>query len=67
MSRHTAANGEDQELPERENGTESREPLAMCAQKRWRRLRGSAQFADLVAEVKSTDGNDGRESSRKAA
>ena len=41
--------------------------LAMSAQKRWRRLRGFGQLADLVAQVKFVDGIDEREIRRKAA
>ena len=41
--------------------------LAMSAQKRWRRLRGFGQLADLVAKVKSVDGIDERELRRNAA
>lgn len=41
--------------------------LAMSAQKRWRRLRGFGQLADLVAKVKFVDGIDERETPRKAA
>jgi transposase-like protein len=41
--------------------------LAMSAQKRWRRLRGFRQLADVVAGVKFIDGIDEREVSRKAA
>ena len=41
--------------------------LAMSAQKRWRRLRGFRQLADVVAGVKFIDGVDEREISRKAA
>ena len=41
--------------------------LAMSAQKRWRRLRGFGQFADLVAKVKFVDGIDEREITRNAA
>jgi putative transposase len=41
--------------------------LAMSAQKRWRRLRGFKQLADVVAGVKFIDGVDEREVSRKAA
>ena len=41
--------------------------LAMSAQKRWRRLRGFGQLADLVAKVKFVDGIDERETRRKAA
>lgn len=41
--------------------------LAMSAQKRWRRLRGFGQLADLVAKVKFVDGIDERENRRKAA
>lgn len=42
--------------------------LAMSAQKRWRRLRGFRQLADVVASVKFIDGIDERKiSSRKAA
>jgi transposase-like protein len=42
--------------------------LAMSAQKRWRRLRGFRQLADVVAGVKFIDGMDERKiSSRKAA
>jgi putative transposase len=41
--------------------------LAMSAQKRWRRLRGFRQLADVVAGVKFIDGVDAREVSRKAA
>ena len=40
--------------------------LAMSAQKRWRRLRGFGQLADLVAKVKFVDGIDEREIRRKA-
>jgi len=41
--------------------------LAMSAQKRWRRLRGFGQLADLVARVKFVDGIDEREITRNAA
>ena len=41
--------------------------LAMSAQKRWRRLRGFRQLADVVAGVKFVDGIDQRHISRKAA
>ena len=41
--------------------------LAMSAQKRWRRLRGFRQLADVIAGVKFIDGVDEREISRKAA
>lgn len=41
--------------------------LAMSAQKRWRRLRGFHQLADVIAGVKFIDGVDEREVSRKAA
>ena len=41
--------------------------LAMSAQKRWRRLRGFRQLADVVAGVKFIDGVDERNISRKAA
>ncbi len=41
--------------------------LAMSAQKRWRRLRGFGQLADLLAKVKFVDGIDEREIRRKAA
>lgn len=41
--------------------------LAMSAQKRWRKLRGFRQLADLVAGVRFIDGVDEREISRKAA
>jgi len=41
--------------------------LAMSAQKRWRRLRGFRQLADVVAGIKFIDGVDEREISRKAA
>lgn len=41
--------------------------LAMSAQKRWRRLRGFEQLADVIAGVKFIDGVDEREVSRKAA
>jgi hypothetical protein len=41
--------------------------LAMSAQKRWRRLRGFRQLADVIAGVKFIDGIDERKISRKAA
>lgn len=41
--------------------------LAMSAQKRWRRLRGFRQLADVVAGVKFIDGIDERKVSTKAA
>ena len=41
--------------------------LAMSAQKRWRRLRGFRQLADVAAGVKFIDGVDERNISRKAA
>ena len=41
--------------------------LAMSAQKRWRRLRGFRQLADVVAGVQFVDGIDQRHISRKAA
>jgi putative transposase len=41
--------------------------LAMSAQKRWRRLRGFQQLADVIAGVKFIDGIDERTISRKKA
>ena len=41
--------------------------LAMSAQKRWQRLRGFRQLADVGASVTFIDGIDERKSSRKAA
>ena len=41
--------------------------LTMSAQKRWRRLRGFGQVADVVAKVKFVDGIDEREIRRKGA
>jgi transposase-like protein len=41
--------------------------LAMSAQKRWRKLRGFRQLADVVAGVTFIDGVDERTISRKAA
>ena len=41
--------------------------LGMSAQKRWRRLRGFRQLADVIAGVKFIDGVDERSISRKAA
>jgi len=41
--------------------------LAMSAQKRWRRLRGFRQLADVVAGIRFVDGIDERTISRKAA
>ena len=41
--------------------------LAMSAQKRWRRLRGFLQLADVIAGVTFADGIDQRKISRKAA
>lgn len=41
--------------------------LAISAQKRWRRLRGFRQLADVVAGVKFIDGIDERKLSRNAA
>lgn len=41
--------------------------LAMSAQKRWRRLRGFRQLADVIAGVKFIDGTDERKISRVAA
>ena len=41
--------------------------LAMSAQKRWRRLRGFLQLADVVAGVIFVDGIDEMTISRKAA
>jgi putative transposase len=41
--------------------------LAMSAQKRWRKLRGFRQLADVIAGVKFIDGIDEREISRKVA
>jgi hypothetical protein len=41
--------------------------LSMSAQKRWRRLRGFRQLADIIAGVKFIDGVDERKISRKAA
>jgi putative transposase len=40
---------------------------AMSAQKRWRKLRGFRQLADVIADVKFIDGIDERKISRKAA
>jgi hypothetical protein len=39
----------------------------MSAQKRWRRLRGFRQLADVIAGVNFIDGIDERTTSRKAA
>lgn len=41
--------------------------LAISAQKRWRKLRGFRQLADVIAGVKFIDGVDERKISRKAA
>ena len=41
--------------------------LAMSAQKRWRRLRGFGQLADVVSDVRFIDGIDERKIGRKAA
>ena len=41
--------------------------LAMSAQKRWRRLRGFGQLADVVTDVRFIDGIDERKIGRKAA
>ena len=41
--------------------------LTMSAQKRWRKLRGFRQVADVSAGVKFIDGIDEREISRDAA
>jgi transposase-like protein len=41
--------------------------LAMSAEKRWRRLRGFEQLADVIRGIKFIDGIDERELSRKAA
>lgn len=41
--------------------------LATSAQKRWRRLRGFEQLADVIAGVKFIDGVDERTISRKKA
>jgi transposase-like protein len=41
--------------------------LAMSAQKRWRRLRGFKQLADIIAGVNFIDGIDERNISKKAA
>lgn len=41
--------------------------LAMSAQKRWRRLRGFKQIADVIEEARLIDGVDERTISRKAA
>jgi transposase-like protein len=41
--------------------------LAMSAEKRWRRLRGFKQLADVIDGIKFIDGVDEREISRKAA
>ena len=41
--------------------------LVMSTQKRWRRLRGLRQLADVVAGVKFVDGIDQRHIGRKAA
>ncbi|MFB3079915.1 MAG: IS256 family transposase, partial [Lysobacterales bacterium] len=49
------------------SGTAMLYQLAMSAQKRWRRLRGFRQIADVIAGVKFIDGIDEREISRKAA
>ncbi len=41
--------------------------LAMSSQKRWRRLRGFGQLADVVTGVRFIDGMDERKIGRKAA
>lgn len=40
---------------------------ALSAEKRWRKLRGFRQLADVIAGVKFIDGIDERTVSRKAA
>ena len=50
-----------------ESGVALMHQLAMSAQKRWRRLRGFRQLADIVAGVKFIDGIDERKISRDAA
>ena len=50
-----------------ESGLALMHQLAMSAQKRWRKLRGFKQLADVIAGVKFIDGIDEREISRKAA
>ena len=41
--------------------------LAMSAEKRWRRLRGLRHLADVIADVRFTDGVEEKETGRKAA
>lgn len=47
--------------------TRCRLTRAMSAQKRWRKLRGFKQLADVIAGVKFIDGIDERQISRQAA
>ena len=41
--------------------------LAMSAEKRWRRLRGFRHLADVIADVRFTDGVEEKETGRRAA
>ena len=41
--------------------------LAMSAQKRWRRLRGFRHLAEVIADVRFTDGVEDKETGRRAA
>jgi len=41
--------------------------LAMSAEKRWCRLRGLRHLADVIADVRFTDGVEEKETVRKAA
>ena len=50
-----------------ESGLALMHQLAMSAQKRWRKLRGFNQLADVIAGVKFINGIDERQISRKVA
>ena len=41
--------------------------LAMSVQKRWRRLRGFRHLADVIADVRFTDGVEEKKTGRRAA
>ena len=55
LRHHSAANGEDHELPEKAVLSLVNQ-FAMSAGKRWRRLRGFRHLADVFTDVRFIDG-----------
>ena len=55
LRHHPLANGEDQELPEREDGAESRASVRHERREAMERLHGLHLLADMLADVKFID------------